>query len=46
MIKTRETYWLQNVVSSAGFAFVGYTGGAGCCGASDSVGVRPYAIIG
>lgn len=46
MIKTRETYWLQNVVSSAGFAFVG---GSGCTlydFASGSLGVRPYGIIG
>lgn len=46
MIKTRETYWLQNVVSSTDFAFVS---GYGCTDgniASDSRGVRPYAIIG
>lgn len=46
MIKTRETYWLQNVVSSADFARVNYYGLAGCYYASVSVGVRPYGIIG
>ena len=46
MIKTRETYWLQNVVSSAGFACVGGNGSAGYGGASGSFGVRPYGIIG
>lgn len=46
MIKTRETYWLQNVVSSAHFAFVDSIGRANCSNASGSYGVRPYAIIG
>ena len=46
MIKTRETYWLQNVVSSAYFAFVHSYGNAGYSFASDSIGVRPYGIIG
>lgn len=46
MIKTRETYWLQNVVSSAYFADVNNGGGAGYDNASNSVGVRPYGIIG
>lgn len=46
MIKTRETYWLQNVVSSAYFAGVGHGGAADYFGASGSFGVRPYGIIG
>ena len=46
MIKTRETYWLQNVVSSAVFAVVGNGGGTDCGNASGSNGVRPYGIIG
>ena len=46
MIKTRETYWLQNVVSSANFAFVDSRGTANSGGASASLGVRPYGIIG
>lgn len=46
MIKTRETYWLQNVVSSAYFASVSNYGHTGYVGASGSFGVRPYAIIG
>lgn len=46
MIKTRETYWLQNVVSAAYFAFVSNGGRANYGGASGSYGVRPYGIIG
>ena len=46
MIKTRETYWLQNVVSSAYFASVDYAGSTNYYGASNSSGVRPYGIIG
>ena len=46
MIKTRETYWLQNVVSSAFFAGVSSGGRADYYGASGSFGVRPYGIIG
>lgn len=46
MIKTRETYWLQNVVSSARFALVNCYGDADCNNASYSLGVRPYGIIG
>lgn len=47
MIKTRETYWLQNVVSSALFALVSYYGASDCSfRASNSCGVRPYGIIG
>ena len=46
MIKTRETYWLQNVVSAANFADVGSYGITDYYGASYSHGVRPYGIIG
>ena len=46
MIKIRETYWLQNVVSSANFARVDGYGTATCRGASGSYGVRPYFVIG
>ena len=46
MIKTRETYWLQNVVSAAYFALVNGNGITGCGGALYSRGVRPYGIIG
>ena len=46
MIKTRETYWLQNVVSAAVFAYVVNCGDAYYYGASASFGVRPYGIIG
>ena len=46
MIKIRETYWLQDVVSAADFAGVNAGGGAVYGGASVSIGVRPYGIIG
>lgn len=46
MIKTRETYWLQNVVSSIHFAYVDNFGLTNYYGASYSCGVRPYGIIG
>ena len=46
MIKTRETYWLQNVVSAAYFAFVDFSGNPYSTYASVSGGVRPYGIIG
>ena len=46
MIKIRETYWLQNVVSSALFARVGSYGDSSYLYASNSLGVRPYGIIG
>jgi hypothetical protein len=38
---TRQTYWLRDVVSAAGFAGVGGDGGASGSGASWSLGVRP-----
>lgn len=46
MIKTRETYWLQNIVSSADFALVYHHGYPASSHASSSLGVRPYGIIG
>lgn len=46
MIKIRETYWLQNVVSAAHFAYVSNYGHANYNDASGSRGVRPYGIIG
>lgn len=45
-IKTRETYWLRDVVSAALFARVDSIGTAGCSGASGSFGVRPVFAIG
>lgn len=42
----RDWYWLRNVYSSAGFAYVSYDGVANTRGASNSGGVRPYALIG
>lgn len=45
-IKTRETYWLRDVVSAAYFALVGSIGLADCSGASYSLGVRPVFPIG
>ena len=46
MIKTRENYWLQNVVSSDYFALAWNDGYAYYGPASFSFGVRPYGIIG
>lgn len=46
LISNRATFWLRDVVSSAGFARVGGSGGAGYHGASDSGGVRPVFAIG
>ena len=46
MIKTRETYWLRDVVSSDGFAGVISRGSAFYYGASSSIGVRPVFPIG
>ena len=44
-INIRQTYWLTNVRSSAGFAFVSGYGSADSGGASNSIGVRPFACI-
>lgn len=46
LISNRATFWLRDVVSSAGFAFVGYYGDASYYGASNSLGVRPVFAIG
>lgn len=46
IVNRRYTYWLRDVVSSATFALVRDGGSASCAGASDSLGVRPYFIIG
>lgn len=43
---SRSWYWLRNVYSSAGFAYVDGFGNADYYGASHSCGVRPYALIG
>ena len=45
-IKTRQNYWLRDVVSAAGFALVVNYGYAGYFGASASFGVRPVFAIG
>lgn len=45
-IKTRQTYWLRDVVSAAFFADVDSRGNAGCDNASTSIGVRPVFPIG
>lgn len=42
----RAWYWLRDVYSSAHFASVAYVGAAGVSLASDSGGVRPFALIG
>ena len=41
----RQWYWLRNIVSSAGFALVAGHGSAGTTNASDSNGVRPFALL-
>ena len=41
----RQHWWLRDVVSSAGFAFVGGYGYAGAGGASGVYGVRPFALL-
>ena len=41
----RQSYWLRDVVSSAGFAFVDGDGNAGTTDASASLGVRPFALL-
>lgn len=45
-VNIRVTYWLRDVVSSAGFAGVHCDGNAASYAASDSLGVRPYFLIG
>lgn len=46
LISNRATFWLRDVVSSAYFALVNYTGYATYSGASNSFGVRPVFAIG
>ena len=46
LISNRATFWLRDIVSSAGFACVGDYGNAGCGVASNSGGVRPVFAIG
>ena len=41
----RQSYWLRNIVSSAGFARVYGVGGAGTNVASVVYGVRPFALL-
>ena len=41
----RQWYWLRNIVSSAAFALVAGHGSAGTTNASDSNGVRPFALL-
>lgn len=45
-VDIRATYWLQDVVSSTSFALVGSNGAASIHGASSSLGVRPWYLIG
>lgn len=45
-ICNRDTWWLRDVITAAGFAGVGYDGAAGYLGASLSLGVRPAFCIG
>lgn len=45
MQSNRQYIWLRDVVSSAGFADVGYGGACDNAGASNSFGVRPFALI-
>lgn len=46
MINRRLTFWLRDIVSSTGFAYVGTYGAALYYGASSSYGVRPFFAIG
>jgi hypothetical protein len=46
LISNRATFWLRDVVSSAGFALVGGGGDADSYAASGSYGVRPVFAIG
>lgn len=45
-ICNRDTWWLRDVITAAGFAFVYYSGDASCTYASYSRGVRPAFCIG
>jgi hypothetical protein len=46
IVNKRSTFWLRDVVSASGFAYVGGYGTAICTGATYSLGVRPYFVIG
>lgn len=46
ILNRRIWFWLRDIVSSAVFASVYGLGDAGYTGASNSNGVRPYAVIG
>jgi hypothetical protein len=46
LLNNRAAIWLRDVVSSAHFACVRSLGRATYSGAGDSLGVRPYAVIG
>ena len=46
LISNRATFWLRDVVSSAGFALVYDNGSTHCTNASNSYGVRPVFAIG
>ena len=45
LVYNRQNYWLSDVVSSAGFAFVYGDGSAGATSASSVLGVRPFALL-
>ena len=44
-ICNRANWWLRDVISASGFAYVNNTGGAACYYASNSLGVRPAFCI-
>ena len=44
-ICNRATWWLRDVITASGFAYVGGSGDAGCSDASYSLGVRPAFCI-
>lgn len=46
ILNRRIWFWLRDIVSSANFAGVYGNGNANYYRASDSLGVRPYAVIG
>lgn len=46
MISNRTTFWLRDIASSNGFAYIDSRGYAGSDNASDSIGVRPVFAIG
>ena len=44
-ICNRATWWLRDVITASGFAYVGGSGDAGCGDASYSIGVRPVFLL-